>query len=131
MTEISVHDNIVIRYEVACDKREIILHTEFRDREPIERTDIVFKDVEAYFIVGDNMNSILFDVYEEPIGKILEDYSSEFEMGIPYVWPGPYNVSPTACEEYFTKGGFKGWRISPSYGMTGFVIARTMEFKEL
>jgi hypothetical protein len=131
MTDIPVHDNAVIGYDVACDKREIVIHTAFRDPNLRERTDIVFKDVEAYFIAGDNLNSVLFDVDEEPISKILDDFSTEFDRGVPYAWPGPFNQSLMACEEHFTKGGFKGWRISPSYGMTGFIIAKSMEFKRL
>lgn len=129
MATISVHDNLITGYVVACEKHQIVLHTEFRDREPRERTDIVFTDVDAYLLMGDNMNSILFDIAEEPIDKILGVFSSELEAGIPYCWPGPYNLSRAACREHFTSAGYKGWQIFSSYGMAGFVIARTMEIR--
>ena len=129
MTDISIHDNIVTGYKVSCEKREIVLHTEFRDREPNEKTDVVFRCVEAYYLVGDNMHSILFDVGECDIDWVLENYSSEFEDGIKYVWPGPWNESLQACREHFRKQELKGWAIHSAYGLAGFVIAKSMELR--
>lgn len=131
MTEISIHDNIVTGYTVSCETREIVLHTEFRDQEPNEKTDVIFRGVEAYHIMGDNMQSVLFDVYECTIDQILLDFNSEFEEGVKYAWPGPWNESPKACREYFEKHECKAWMISSSYGMAGFVMAKSMELKML
>jgi hypothetical protein len=33
----SVHDNTPVSYEVECEARQIVLRTEFRDVEPMER----------------------------------------------------------------------------------------------
>ena len=131
MTEISIHDNIVTGYTVSCEKREIVLHTEFRHREPNEKTDVIFRGVEAYHIIRDNMRSILFDVHECPIDQILMDFTFEFEDGVRYAWPGPWNESPKVCREYFEKHECKAWMISSSYGMGGFVIAKSIELKML
>jgi hypothetical protein len=130
MAKISVHDNIITGYMVSCDKRELVIHTEFRDREPNEKTDIIFYGVEAYYLVRDNMQSILFDVAEYPIEQVLIDYSSEFESGRKYCWPGSWNESNESCQNYFTKQQCKGWKINSSYGMEGFVIAKNIEFKQ-
>jgi hypothetical protein len=131
VVEISIHDNIVIGYEVSCEKREIILHTAFRDRGLDESTDILFCGVEAYYIVGDNMQSILFSIEECAIDKILKDFSSEFETGVKYSWPGIWNESVIACKEHFSREKCKGWLISSSFGMSGFIIAKGMEIKRL
>jgi hypothetical protein len=131
MTEISVHDNIVTGYEVSCEKRELVIHTEFRDIEPKEKTDIIFRGVEAYHLDRDNMNSILFDVTERSIEGIMEDFSPEFESGVKYAWPGPWNESSQSCREYFVKQNCKGWEISSSYGLEGFVIAKHRDLKRL
>ena len=77
------------------------------------------------------MKSVLLDVYECTIDQILLDFNSEFEDGVRYAWPGPWNDSPKTCHEYFEKRECKAWRISSSYGMGGFVIAKTMELKML
>ena len=131
MEELSIHDNIVTGYTVSCEKREIIMHTVFREIEPNEFTDVILKGVEAYQIAGDNMATILFDFEECPIEQLLKDFQNEFENGVRYSWPGPWNTSPQACLEHFVKKGCKGWTINSSYGMYGFVIADSIELRPI
>ncbi len=131
MEEISIHDNFVTGYTVLCSKREITLHTEFRSGEQNERTDVCFHGVEAYLIIRDNMGTILFDIEESTLEQITRDYLSEFEKGMKWGWPGPWNNSVQACLDHFRKEGCKGWPIDSSYGMAGFVIAKNMELKSL
>ena len=130
MTEISVHDNMVTGYAVSCDRREIVIHTIYRDREPNEKTDIVFHGVEAFHLVGDNMQTILFDVDESPIEQILKDFASEFKAGVNYAWPGLWNKSPESCMKHCVERKCKGWIVTSSFGMGGFIIARSMELKQ-
>jgi hypothetical protein len=129
MSEISVHDNDVAGLTVSCEDRAVVLHTIFRGKEPHERTDIIFSGVEAYYLTGDNMHSILFDVVVTPIDKLLQDFSAEFEDGIQHFWPGPWNKSVQSCRDHFKKHECGGWRIASSYGMDGFVIAKSMELR--
>ena len=65
-SEPSVHDNIVYAYKVDCRHRLIVLHTAYRDREPQEFTDIVFKDVIAHHFEHVLQENILFDIEEAP-----------------------------------------------------------------
>ena len=131
MAKISIHDNVMTGYEVRCESCEIVLHTEFREREPREITDVVFRGVEAYHIYGDNMHTILFDVEEATFDEIFQYYAAQFEEGIRFCWPGAWNTSEAACRDDFEKAGCKAWIIASSYGATGFVVARTMELKQL
>jgi hypothetical protein len=129
MKDISIHDNALIGYEVFCDRCVIILHTEYRDRKPVERTDIIFSGVEAYHFVGDNMQTILFDIAETTIEKILRQFAAEFQTGIKYCWPGPWNDSPDGCVKFLRRKQCAGWTILSSYGGGGFVIAKKLELK--
>ncbi len=90
---------------------------------------MVFRAVEAYLIVSDNMQSILFDIVQCDIDQILIDYSSEFDRGVKYGRPGKWDDSTMACLKHFKNTECEGWTISTSYGMSGFVIAKIMEFK--
>ena len=130
MTDISVHDNIVTGYAVSCDKREVVIHTVFQDAEPNEKTDVVFRGVEAYHLAGDNMQTILVGVDKCPVDQILRDFSSEFAAGVKYAWPGQWNESTESCLQNFVEQKCEGWIISSSYGMGGFVIAKAMELKQ-
>lgn len=125
----SVHDNLVLGWEVSCERRELRLRTAYRDREPFERTEILFRGVEAYHLTGDTMCSVLFDVEESPLAQILEEHAGVFREGAKYSWPGPWNRSPDDCLEHFTALGCRGWTVSPSYGIGGFVIAGEMEIR--
>jgi len=129
MSEISIHDNIVVGYSVFCEDCEIVLHTAYRDKEPHEQTDVIFRGVEAYYVARDNMHTILFDIEGCPVDNIIADFSSEFETGAKHGWPGAWNHSLEACRDYFEKRHSKGWIISSSYGMVGFVIAESMELR--
>ncbi len=130
MNDISIHDNIVTGYEVSCTARDLVIHTLFQNDELDEKTDLVFGGIEAYHLVGDNMQTILFDVTECPLEQILKDFASEFEVGLQYGWPGPWNESPESCLEHFADQKCKGWTISSSYGMGGFVIAQSMKLQQ-
>jgi hypothetical protein len=130
MANLSVHDNIVTGYTVLCNRKELVICTEFRERQTYEKTNIVFRGVEAYFLTGDNMQSILFDVTECTIEHILNQYSSEFISGAEYDWPGPWNESIDSCRRYFFEHQCKGWLINSSYGISGFVVANEMKFKK-
>jgi hypothetical protein len=131
MADISVHDNIVTGYSVLCEDREVIIHTEFRERDPVERTDVTFMGVEAYYIFRDNMSSILFDVSEVAPVDILREFSQEFEVGKRYGWPGFWNKSNQDCLDHFAAHKCKCWLITSSLGMEGFVIAREMKFEKV
>lgn len=130
MKDISIHDNIVTGYEVCCATRALVIHTAYQDANPIETTDVVFRGVEAYHLVGDNMQTILFDVGECPIEDILKAFASDYESGVKYGWPGVWNKSPESCLQHFTDTKCKGWMIASSFGMGGFVIARSMELQQ-
>ena len=128
MSEISIHDNQITGYTVNCQERTIVFHTTFKDHPPEENTDVTFEGVEAYQIVGDNMHSIILSIDEVSIPQIFQDYAADFKEGIKYAWPGSWNTSPSACQEHLEKSHCKGWLISTSYGMGGFIMARGMEF---
>ena len=103
MNEPSIHDNIVTGYTVSCTGRSLTIYTAFREVQPNERTDIVFRDVETYHFLREDMSTILFEVPECPIEQILEEFSLEFESGREFAWPGFWNKSPEACIKHYSE----------------------------
>ena len=46
---LSIHDNLLVSYEVQCEARTIMLHAEYRvENEPTQFTNVVFKGVQGY-----------------------------------------------------------------------------------
>ena len=125
--DISVHDNIIVSYEVLCEQHEIRLHTKFYDRQPVEHTDIVFRGVEAYFFHHDNFQNIIFDIMEIPVEDILVEDHVQFEEGRRWAWPGVWNDSESAMRAYLTECGVRGFSLSSSLGMHGWILAKSME----
>jgi hypothetical protein len=121
--ELSIHDNRVVSYEVDGERRRIVLHTRFEDRDPVECTDLVFEGVLAYYFENDNFGNILFGVEEIPVSQLVAHNRRLFEAGSKYAWPGPWNESPEASIQHFESTGAKAFEISSSYGLDGWVVA--------
>jgi hypothetical protein len=101
------------------------MHTRFEDREPIEHTDLIFEGVLAYRFENDNFGNILFGVEELPVSQLVASHRSLFEEGVKYAWPGPWNTSPEASVQHFESEGAKAFEISSSYGLAGWVVAKS------
>jgi hypothetical protein len=121
--EPSIHDSRVISYEVDGERRRIVLHTRFEDRDPVEYTDLIFEGVLAYHFENDNFGNILFSVGEVPVQQLVDDNRHLFDKGSKYAWPGPWNESCEASVQYFESQRAKAFEISSSYGLAGWVIA--------
>ncbi len=124
--ELSVHDNQILSYCVSAEKAEIRLHTLFSDHEPREYTDIVFVDVVAYHFDHDNFGNIIFDVSEIDLLDLYIENKNLFDRGRNYGWPGPCNTSEDALLDYLNQREIKAFALSSSYGMSGWVLAKTM-----
>jgi hypothetical protein len=126
--EISVHDNFLVSYEVCCERREIRLHTEFRDKgEPFELTDVVFTGVCAYHFHQDCFANIIFDIDETAPDTIYRDHRAEFEAGWRHGWPGDWGKTEDAALVHFREHGVRGYILHSSCGMDGWILAKTME----
>ena len=124
--EISIHDNHVLSYAIDCKKENITLCTVFYDNEPHEYTDIIFTKVAGYHFEGDNFQTILFAIYRASPEEIYASHSELFERRKNYAWPFNYNTKQDLMEK-LDKKGVKGFLISSSYGMEGFVLAEEMQ----
>ncbi len=121
----SVHDNHVVGYSVDPVARRILLHTR-SDAARAEETDVIFDGVLAYHFQGDNFATVLFSVDEESLESTVESARDLFIRGVEHMWPGPWNESPEIALRYLRSEGAKAFRVSASYGMTGWVIARSL-----
>ena len=124
--DISVHDNRLLSYYVSSEKAEICLHTVFADHEPHEHTDIVFTKVAAYHFENDNFGTIIFDVDETDLKTLYSENKGLFDRGRSYGWPGHWNTSEDALLAYLIQQEIKAFALWFSYGMSGWVLAKTM-----
>ena len=129
--EKSVHDNFIVGYEVQCERREVRLFTEYRDGDKLERTVVVFSGVEAYTFRYDCMGNIIFDIEEVSAESIVSARQAEFAEGHRLSgWPRFWRDSLDEVYKYLREQETRGFELSSSYGMDGWVIARSMEIRE-
>jgi hypothetical protein len=126
--EPSVHDNFVYAYSVDCEGRLLVLHTAFRDREPHEFTDIVFRDVVAHHFEHVLPGSIVFDVEESDLAALVRDNASLLADSWRYGWPPvEYGGDLSALESALKAASVRAFSIGSSYGLSGWVLAASCE----
>ena len=111
-----------------CERRELRLHTEFRDRGvPFEFTKVVFTGVAAYdFWHDSDGGTIIFDVAEIEPADIYAAYAEQFRTGVRYGWPGEWATSVEAATAHFHQHAIRGYELQSSCGMSGWILARAM-----
>jgi hypothetical protein len=124
----SIHDNFVTSYIVDCEGRRITLHTVYRDREPFEYTDVVFRDVFAHRFEYGLEGNILFDVEEVDVAGIVQGEADLFAKSWRYGWP-PFEYKGDLAElvRSMEAASAHAFALNSSYGLSGWVIARSFE----
>jgi len=124
---LSIHDNRLISYEVLCKARTIQLRTEHRvkDDEPMEFTNVTFKDVQGYHFENDAFGNILLGLDAIPIDQFLAEYGEEISGAYGTAGaPGPWAADLATAQTYLRERGIQGFILSSSYGLSGWVLAR-------
>ncbi|MFZ0796974.1 MAG: hypothetical protein WCA13_08525 [Terriglobales bacterium] len=121
---LSIHDNLLVSYEVQCEQRTITLRTEYRDpNKPREFTNVVFKGVQAYHFYSDAFGNIIFDVANIPAEQFIKEFGVEiselYRMNGSPTWAADLVSAP----EYLREQGIKAFILSASLGLSGWVLA--------
>ena len=125
---LSIHDNLLISYEVHCEARTIILHTEYRlKNEPTKFTDAIFKGVQGYRFENDAFGNIIFGLETVPVEKFLTEYGAEISGSYRVAGtPGPCAANLETASGYLREQEIQSFILSSSYGLSGWVLAREM-----
>jgi hypothetical protein len=119
----SIHDNLLISYEVRCEERIITLRTEFRPKQ--EFVDVIFKGVQGYRFENDAFGNIIFDVETIGVDQLLKEHGEEisesYSMGGAY---GPWASNLETAPARLLEQGTQGFILSSSIGLSGWILAR-------
>jgi hypothetical protein len=124
----SVHDNLLVSYEVQCEKQIITLRTEFRlENRPTEFTNVVFAGVLAYRFENDAFGNIIFDVCDIPLERFLAEHGGQIsELYRMTGSPGKWAECIDAASAYLDSHRIQAFVLSSSLGLSGWVLAREM-----
>jgi len=122
---LSIHDNLIVYYEVHCEKRTITLHTEYRvENKPTEFTNVVFEGVQAYHFENDAFGNIIFDVSNVPLESFLTEYGTEISELYRMNGSPTWAADLASAQESLCEQGIKSFILSSSLGLSGWVLAK-------
>jgi hypothetical protein len=124
----TVHDNLLISYEVQCEARTIILRTEYRVKnEPTKSVNVIFTDVQGYHFENDAFGNIIFGFETVPVEHFLTEYGPEIlESYHTTGAPGPWATNLETASAYLREQGIQAFILSSSCGLDGWVLAREL-----
>ena len=122
----SLHDNNIYSIEIRCEKKTILLHTEFLEGEVPEYTDVIFNDVIWHQFQHILEGNILFDIEEWPPDNFFKEYKETLNTISRYGFPLDFNTGQEFCD-VLSKKNMKIFVINSSYGLSGWLIAENMK----
>jgi hypothetical protein len=125
----SLHDNLVVSYEVNCEARQIKLHTKPDPRDPAKREQrprtIVFNGVEGYQFEHDAFGNIIYSLESVSIEQVLADYGARIAESYRMSGaPGPWAGDLASAAQVLTAKSVQGFVLNSSYGLSGWILAK-------
>ncbi|MES9666268.1 hypothetical protein [Bacillus nitratireducens] len=120
---ISVHDNIIISYQVNLENEEIRMHTRTGSGKDVY---VFFSGVLAHFFETEQHGSVIFDIEKSRLLYFFKENEKLLEEKKDYVWPMRYK-DIKELEDILINEKYFYYRISSSYGLSGWVLAKKLE----
>ena len=119
----SFHDDHLVHYEVNCEARHIILT--IREAQSADIRNVIFSEVEGYRFVNDAFENIILDLEEVSPIEILYEFKTQIIESFHLSGaPGPWAADIDAAGIKFNALGVRGFVLSSSYGMSGWILAK-------
>ena len=122
----SIHDSLLIGYEVDGRGRRIVLHTVPHQGGGEVPIDVIFEGVGAYHLEGDCLQNIIFDIVETSAQEVVGDGRAFRERHRWCGWPRDWDSRTEEPAAFFAKHELKIFALTCSYGITGWVAARSV-----
>ena len=129
----SLHDNFLVSYEVDCELREIKLRVRRADwaEEPLARI-IEFTGVQGYHFRNDAFGNVVFSLEKITLDLFFSEHSSEIAESYHLAGaPGPWAGDMNSAQQKLADMDVKAFVLSSSYGLSGWLLAKTFEVREV
>jgi hypothetical protein len=122
-----MHDNYIVSYNVNLLKKNMSVKT-YNNVQKQYKT-IYFSEVLTHFFRCIIDYNIISDICESEIQKFIKDNQKELVELDGFCWPIDYNTEQELIDFLITNK-YKYIEINSSYGMFGWVIAKSYEISE-
>lgn len=121
----SLHDDVLVSYEVNCEARQIRLRSRTTAMAEGQLREIVFTGVEGYHLENDAFGNIIFALEVISVEQLVSTYAPQIMESYRIAGaPGPWAADLSCAAEELTSRGLKGFVLSSSYGLSGWVLAK-------
>ncbi len=85
---------------------------------------VVFTAVAGYHLLNDAFGNIIFALEEVSVERLLAEHGGQIVESYRISGaPGPWAADLTSAAQLFADEGMKGFMLSSSYGLSGWIIA--------
>ena len=126
----SWHDYHIIKYEVDSKDRSItfILAWPYETEKEIKKAKLIFKGVVGYNFENDAFGNVILDIEEMKAEELAIEKKEYIENS--FKWSGAFGEWAKTIDNLsseLSEKGIKGYVLSPSYGMSGWVLSKKVE----
>ncbi|WP_315722445.1 MULTISPECIES: hypothetical protein [unclassified Bradyrhizobium] len=122
----SFHDGHLVAYEVNCEERRIKLV--IRPEAEQAWHSVVFTGVEGYHFEHDALGNIIYALQEVAVDVVLSDYGAQIAEAYRLSGaPGAWAEDLTTAAQVLAAQGVRGFELSASLGLSGWILARGVE----
>jgi hypothetical protein len=123
-----VHDSEIVAYSVDSRSEELVFVCAPGTGSADGEFRLVFRGVLAHQFAYPQLPSIILELMEVPVEDLLAREADNLAEGARQSgWPGPWYSSTETATAHCVSAGLKGYELLESYGMSGWVIARSVE----
>ena len=123
-----MHDDYIVQYNVKISEKRLIIQT-YNSNEKKERI-IRFDEVLTHSFKCIIDYNQLLDIAEYDLGSFIADNKSTLEELKGYCWPIDYQKEEDLLN-YLLSNGYKYIKVNASFGLFGWILAKSFEIIDL
>lgn len=125
----SWHDYHLTAYAVDGVARRVTFDVSwpYEAETDVRRARLVFSGVEGYFFEHDLGENILYSIQEESLEEFLRENAEWFDAEKNWGWPLFWKGGVEGVRRHLSEAHAKLFDISTSYGLSGWILAQSVE----
>lgn len=122
-----IHDSLLVGYSVNSESRELLLFVKPDHGSAPAPFTVRFQGVAAHSFDTPVMPAILYGITGVSARDLIRQDWPAIERGYKLGgWPGPWAGTLASAIEFAASNDLKGFHIESSYGLSGWVLARSV-----
>ena len=122
-----MHDSYIVEYSVNFEKKNMVIKTHNNTKG--KRSEILFSEVLTYSFKCIIDYNIISNIEEREISTFFNENQEELKKMEGHCWPIDYQTEKELIA-FLRNSGYKYIRVNSSYGMFGWILAKSYEIVE-